>query len=142
MRWAILIGALGLLLAGCGAGNQGSRQATVSDLGSWLHQASECPVEVEEWTGRSVERFADASAEASIECRDWLSGWIAYYDFPSTETRSAAVRGRAPLRRNQLYCTKGPELVVNELDGYDYTADFCKRLGFAIHRPTRSKPTA
>jgi hypothetical protein len=72
----------------------------------------------------------------------WLSGWIAYYNFSSTETRSAAVRERAPLRRNHLYRAKGPELVVNELDGYDYTADFCKRLGFAIHRPTGSNSSA
>jgi hypothetical protein len=41
------------------------------------------------------------------------------------------------LHSNELFCVRGPELVVNGLLGFDRTAPFCKRLGFKIHQPTR-----
>jgi hypothetical protein len=134
-------------VAACGGGvHQAGRPATVDDLSSWMKAANGCDVGVTEThapaggkeAGGTIERFAgEASVEASITCETWLSGWIEYYEFPSAEAREAAVRERAPLRRNQLYCGEGRELVINELDGYDYTADFCRKLGFPIHHPTR-----
>jgi hypothetical protein len=147
-RVAIVIAAIGLgvvCLAGCGGTHRAGRPATVDDLSKWMRTSSGCDVGVTEArapsggeeAGPAIQRFrGEASVEAWIECKTWLSGGISYYEFPSAQVREAAVQERASLRGNQLYCAKGPELVINELVGYDSTADFCRRLGFPIHHPT------
>jgi hypothetical protein len=146
---AIAIVALALgsaALAACGgAGPPPGRPGTVNDLSEWMGAASDCDVGVTEAHASSrgeaawaIERFGgEASVGAAIECETWLSGWISYYEFPSAQAREAAAQERAPLRRKQLYCAKGRELIVNQLMGYDYAADFCRRLGFPIHHPTK-----
>jgi hypothetical protein len=148
-RIAIVIAAValgGVCLAGCGGSQEvEGRPATVDDLSKWMAAANGCDVGVTESrtpadgeSAWAIKRFKDeASVGASITCETWLSGWISYYKFPSAEGREAAVQERAPLRRNQLYCAKGRELIVNELLGHDYAADFCRRLGFSIHHPTK-----
>ena len=83
----------------------------------------------DEWFGEQ------ASISGLIACGG-LSGYISYYRFPSAEARADAVRGRAGLISNELFCVKGSELVVNDLLGYDQTVGFCKRLGFSVHQPT------
>jgi hypothetical protein len=145
---AILIATVALgaaCLGGCGGSQEvKGRPATVDDLSKWMASATDCDVGVTEARASSrgqaawaIERFSgEALVGASIECETWLSGWISYYEFPSAEAREAAVHERAPLPRNQLYCAKGRELIVNELLGYDYAADFCRKLGFPIHHPT------
>lgn len=156
MRRGVLIAmvvATGLAcLAGCGSSDKGDgRPVVVDEMSRWMGEETECDVAVEishlpvpaprskEAPG-SIRRFAgEATTGASIECKTWLSGWVSYYAFPSAQARIEAVRGRAPLQRNQLYCAKGRQLIVNELVGYDEAADFCRRLGFPIHRPTHSR---
>jgi hypothetical protein len=145
--------AVGLIcLVGCGGGSQGDgRPVVLDDMSRWMGEATDCDVGVEmshlpvpasraEEVPGSIERFAgEATTGASVECKTWLSGWISYYAFPSTQARIKAVSERAPLQRNQLYCAKGRQLIVNELLGYDETAGYCRRLGFPIHRPTRRR---
>jgi hypothetical protein len=146
-----LIASGGAFLAGCGGGQgEAGRPATLTDLGKWLgDESGGCSVGVEEARASSPSSPAKGSPSAikpfggeatfggRVTCETWLSGWISYYEFPSAGARKAAVRGRAPFRRNHFYCAKGRELVVNELLGYDYTADFCRRLGFPIHHPIK-----
>jgi hypothetical protein len=150
--FVITVVALGAaFLTGCGGGREAEgRPATLADLGSWLGEESGgCTVGVEEVRASSpsspvegppsaIKPFGgEATFGGSVECETWLSGWISYYEFPSAGAREAAVHERAPFQRNHLYCAKGRELVVNELFGYDYAADFCRRLGFPIHHPTK-----
>jgi hypothetical protein len=141
--------AVAMCVAACGGGQGPNRPATVDHLSDGLHDASDCPVEVKVARlpvphprlgnlAPAIERFdKQASIGALVSCEDWLSGFISYFDFPSAERMRAAVRSRAPLREHQVYCAKGSELIINELFGYDYTADLCKDLGFPIHRPQR-----
>jgi hypothetical protein len=151
-RVAIVIAIVGLgalSLTGCGGGaHRGGRPPTVKKLIDWLGSSSGgCTVGVDEARAPSdgdktpwpIEPFhGEASVGASIECETWLSGWISYYEFPSAPALQAALQEHARLRGTHLYCAKGRELVINELVGYDNTADFCRRLGFSIHHPTRN----
>lgn len=135
-------------LAACGAGEQGSRGATVDDLSAWLKATGECedvetsttqlpvPSSRTEEVAPAVKRFDKQAAVGGLISCGGLNGYISYFRFPSTEARAAAVQERDGLISNELFCAKGPELVVNDLLGYDNTADFCKRLGFPIHQPT------
>jgi hypothetical protein len=150
VRSILAAAASALCLAACGGSGHvvSERPVTVERLIHQLGNASGCPVATE--TRRlpvprserkdvfgAIARFeGKAIFAATVECEDWLSGLIAYYDFPSAQARAAAVRERGPLQRNELYCFKGEELLVNDLAGYDYTADFCRQMGFMIHRPT------
>lgn len=145
----VALGAAGV--AGCGGGKEAAgRPATLAELGKWLGESSGgCDVGVEgarvaspastiKGAPAAIKPFVgEATFGGSVLCETWLSGWISYYEFPSSQARKAAVQGRERFHRNHLYCAKGRELVVNELLGYDYTADFCKRLGFPIHHPAR-----
>lgn len=144
-RWAVIAVFL-IAVAGCGGGGKSSGSQTFNELSTWLKDAGECEgVEAQltqspEPTSRpreANERFdGEATTSGTIVCGG-LNGYIAYYRFPSAEARETAVRGREGLISNELFCAKGPELVVNDLLGYDQTVGFCKRLGFSIHRPTR-----
>jgi hypothetical protein len=132
-RVASVIVALALgvaCLAGCG-GSSRHEPAAFAEMSSFLHQESGgCPIATE-----SLPRTASATFAGSVECKDWLSGWITLYEFSSSGALRKAVAGGALLTPKELYCSKGDELVVNELLGHDYTADFCRENGFAIHRP-------
>lgn len=142
--------AVAMCMTACGGGQSPSRPATVDRLSEGLHDASDCPVEVNmarlpvpgsrvEDVAPAIERFdKQASIGALISCEGWLSGFISYFDFPTAKRLRQAVRARTPLREHQLYCAKGSELIVNELFGYDYTADLCRSFGFPIHKPRRS----
>jgi hypothetical protein len=137
-------------LAGCGGGNQAqtSRPAVVDDLSSWLAQAGECE-NVETQVSRlpvppartadlapAIERFAGQAVVGAIVICGGLNGSISYARFPSVSARESAVRESEGLISNELFCVKGPELIINDLLGYDNTAGFCRELGFAIHKPT------
>lgn len=143
-----------IVVAGCGGGRHGSGPQTFQDLNGWLKDAGECEgVEAtlthsaaspSRFGGRASadERFGrQAVASGLISCGG-LNGYISYYRFASTADRVSAVRGRAGLISNELFCAKGSELVVNDLLGYDQTVGFCKRLGFAIHEPTHELSAA
>lgn len=137
-----------LLVAGCGGDSHHSGPTTFAHLADWLEEEGECEGVDAEVThlpvpGSRAEkvasinlRFEQASVAAVAICGG-LSGHISYYRFPSAEAREAAVRGREGLISNELFCVRGPELVVNGLLGFDQTVPFCKRLGFEIHQPTR-----
>jgi hypothetical protein len=136
-----------VLLAGCGGANH-SGPPTFAHLADWLEEESECDGVDDEVTrlpipdSRAAQvapvnlRFQQASVAAVAGCGG-ANGYISYYRFASTEGRAKAVRGSEGLISNELFCVHGPELVVNDLLGFDLTAPFCKRLGFKIHRPTR-----
>jgi hypothetical protein len=136
------------LLVACGGGSRSSGPKTAGELSAWLDDAGECegvemssarlptPADKAEEVAPANERFDhQASAAATIACGG-LNGYISYYRFPSAYARATAVRGRDGLISNELFCVKGPELVVNDLLGYDQTVGFCKKLGFQIHQPT------
>ncbi len=125
----------------------GGPHGTVAKLGDWLRDTGECEtVEVEvvklpiapkrlKSVAPANERFnRQATAAALIGCGG-LNGYISYYRFPSAVARARAIAGRTGLLEHELFCVKGPEVVVNDLLGYDNTADFCDRLDFRIHRP-------
>jgi hypothetical protein len=138
-----------VLVAGCGGGSSFSGPTTFTHLADWLEEESGCEgvegrvtyLPIPKSRAEDVPpinlRFDHASLAALAGC-DGANGYISYYRFPSTKARAAAVRGRQGLVSNELFCIHGPELVVNGLLGYDQTALFCRRLGFKIHRPTRS----
>jgi hypothetical protein len=147
---AVLCSLLLVIPAGCGASEGGSSSTprTVRDLASWLKDAGECedletdvarlpvPQARYEKVAPALERFAkQANLAALISCGG-LNGFISYFRFPSAQARVTAVRERNGLIANELFCAKATELVINELLGHDYTIDFCKKLGFPIHRPT------
>ena len=149
MRNAVTIGTIvALLLTGCGGGAEHSGPTTFAHLADWLEEEGECEGVDAEVTHLPVPksrekrvapvnlRFKDASVAAVAGCGG-VNGYISYYRFPSAKARTDAVRGRAGLISNELFCVRGPELVVNGLLGFDRTAPFCKRLGFKIHQPTR-----
>jgi hypothetical protein len=142
-------------LAGCGGSGASGRPATLEDVANWMHdETGGCTAAVVEYhlplraaqlkqAGTVAARFdRQASRSAFVECEDWVSGWTAYYEFPSTRALRTALAGQDRLREHTVYCARGRELLVNELFGHDYTADFCKRLGFAIHRPPRHRLSA
>jgi hypothetical protein len=131
----------------CGGGSHSSGPKTAAELSAWLDDAGECegvemsstrlpvPADRVEEVAPANERFDhQGSAAATIACGG-INGYISYYRFPSADARAAAVRGRDGLISNELFCVKGPELVVNDLLGYDQTVGFCKKLGFQIHQP-------
>jgi hypothetical protein len=119
----------------------------VRHLADWLEQEGECEEFEAEVTRLPVSkshaeevapinrRFDHASVAAIAGCGG-LNGYISYYRFPSSKARADAIRGREGLISNELFCVRGPELIVNGLLGYDQTGPFCKRLGFKIHQPT------
>lgn len=137
-----------LLLTGCGGGKSHDGPPTFAHLAQWLEEGGECEGEQDEIVrlpvpaaraaraSLVVQRFKSASVAGMAGC-DGPNGYIAYYRFPSPKARAEAVRRREGLISNELFCVNGPELVVNDLLGFDQTAPFCKRLGFRIHRPTR-----
>ncbi len=143
-----------VLLAGCGGGSNHSGPPTFAHLADWLEEEGECERVDAEVTRLPVPRsraekvapinlrFEQASVGAFASCGGGVNGYISYYRFPSVKARADAVRGREGLISNELFCARGPELVVNGLLGYDQTAPFCKKLGFKIHRPTRRYSSA
>lgn len=154
MRATVIIGAIvAMLVAGCGGGSNHSGPPTFDHLADWLEEEGECEGVEAEVTRPPVSksraeevppinlRFDQASVAAVADCGG-LNGYISYYRFPSTKARVDAVREREGLTSNELFCVDGPELVVNDLLGYDQTAPFCRRLGFKIHRPTRKYSSA
>jgi hypothetical protein len=136
------------LLVACGGDSHSSGPKTAAELSAWLDDTGECegaemsstklpvPADRVEEIAPANERFDHQGvAAATISCGG-ANGYISYYRFRSAAARAAAVRGRDGLISNELFCVKGPELVVNDLLGYDNTIGFCKRLGFSIHPPT------
>ena len=142
-----------VLIAGCGGSTHHGGPTSFGHLADWLEEAGECEGVETEVTRLPIARsqadeeapinlrFEQASVAAIADCGG-VNGYISYYRFPSSKARADAVRGREGLISNELFCVDGPELVVNGLLGYDQTAPFCKRLGFAIHRPTREYSAA
>ena len=135
-----------LLVTGCG-GTSHSGPPTFAHLADWLQEEGGCEELIDQVTHLPVPRtrvgdvapanlrFRHATVAALAGCGG-PNGFISYYRFPSVKARANAVHGRAGPLGNELFCVHGPELVVNDLLGYDSTAPFCKRLGFKIHRPT------
>lgn len=140
---AVALVAVGLYLLCSG----GEPHGTVAKVSSWMKDGGECEsVEIEEVRlpikpGRrgnvapANRRFeGQASTAALIGCGG-LNGYVSYFRFPSAAVRERAVSRRSGLLEHELFCAQGPEIVINDLLGYDQTADFCRRLGFRIHRP-------
>lgn len=121
---------------------------TVAKINSWLSDGGECEsVETDEVrlpikpsrrgnVAPANRRFEhQASTAALIDCGG-LNGYVSYVRFPTAAARKRAVSRRGGLLEHELFCVQGPEMVINDLLGYDQTADFCRRLGFRIHQPT------
>jgi hypothetical protein len=130
---AIAAGALVLIAAGAYLlirPSGPSLPGTAGKLDQMLRDRDECEaVETEETRRGEV-------TTAQISCGG-LNGYIAYYRFPTVAARVRAVAGRPRFRRHVLYCVEGPQLVVNDLLGYDQTAYLCGELGFRTHHPPR-----
>jgi hypothetical protein len=117
---------------------------TVEHLTQWLNDADAClsvkteysrlPVKPNGPPGTAFQQFGKAPiAAALVEC-EALGGYIAYYRFPTRRALIGAVKRHPELTRHESTCVSGDELLIDGILGYDPTLEFCKRLGFAIHR--------
>jgi hypothetical protein len=81
-------------------------------------------------------RFADQAIDfKEIECG--FTSAIDFYRFSSTTARVRAVASYPDLHR-LVFCSRGAEVLVDELGGYrDPFVEYCQRLGFQLHRPSK-----
>lgn len=140
---AVALVAVGLYVIWSGREPHG----TVAKISSWMKDSGECEsVETEEVRlpvrpsrrkslAPANRRFEHQARTAALIGCGGLSGYVAYVRFPTAAIRERAVSRRSGLLEHELFCIRGPEMVINDLLGYDQTADFCRRLGFRIHRP-------
>jgi hypothetical protein len=141
-------GAVALLLVGLYLlWSGGEPHGTVARVSGWMKDGGECEsVETEEVRlpikpsrRKSVapanRRFERQARTAALIGCGGLNGYVSYFLFPTAAIRERAVSRRSGLLEHELFCVQGPEIVINDLLGYDQTADFCRRLGFRIHRP-------
>jgi hypothetical protein len=141
---AVALAAVGLyLLFWSGSEPHG----TVAKISSWLKDGGECEsVETEEVrlpirprrradVAPANKRFKQQASTAALIGCGGLNGYISYFRFPTATARGRAVAQRSGLLAHELFCVQGPEIVINDLLGYDQTADFCRRLDFRVHRP-------
>jgi hypothetical protein len=140
---AVALGAIGLYVLWGG----GEPHGTVAKVSSWMKDGGECEsVETEEVrlpispsrrknVAPANRRFERQASRAALVGCGGLNGYVAYVRFPTASVRKREVSRRSGLLEHELFCVRGPEVVINDLLGYDQTADFCRRLGFRIHRP-------
>jgi hypothetical protein len=113
---------------------------TVERLTQWLKEADAClsvkaeysrlPVKPNGPRGTAFQEFGDAPIAAALIGCEALGGYIAYYLFPNHQALLEGVR----TSKHESVCVSGNELLVDGILGYDPTLEFCKRLGFAVHR--------
>jgi hypothetical protein len=75
-------------------------------------------------------------------CTGTLGGFIGWFRFPSVETMDGALRRHPEITEHEPICTRGRELLIDSLLGYDrFFPEFCRRLGFEVHRAGASAAT-
>ena len=123
---------------------------TVERLTQWLDDADACmsvrteysrlPAKPNGPPGTAFQQFGEAPiAEALVSC-EVAGGYIAYYRFPTRRALIGAVKRHPELTRHESICVSGDELLIDGILGYVPTLEFCKRLGFAIHRAPEPMP--
>lgn len=123
---------------------------TVERLAQWLDDADAClsvrteysrlPVKPNGPPGTAFQQFGEAPIAAALVACEVAGGYIAYYRFPTRQALIGAVKRHPELTRHESICVSGDELLIDGLLGYDPTLEFCKRLGFAIHRAPEPLP--
>jgi hypothetical protein len=74
-------------------------------------------------------------------CTGTAGDFIGWFRLADAQAMSGALRRRPEIAERELTCTRGSELLIDSLLGYDkFVPEYCRRLGFEFHPPTRSRP--
>ncbi|HEX4306875.1 MAG TPA: hypothetical protein VHZ54_12625 [Solirubrobacterales bacterium] len=123
-------------------------QAMVKAAG-WLSEEEGCPGEIELQTSRIpvgpdgppgtfFETFGGVPEDGALaSCGERIGAYIGWFRFADVKAMEGALGRHPEITEDQPTCTHGPELLLESWLGHEaFVAGYCRRLGFAVHRPT------
>lgn len=147
---AAVVGVVGLWFLTRDSDTDTAFPPTVDRLTQWLNDADAClsvkteysrlPVKPNGPPGTAFQQFGEAPIAGALVGCEVAGGYIAYYRFPTHRALTGAVRRHPELTKHESICVSGDELLIDGILGYDPTLEFCKRLGFEIHRAPAPLP--
>jgi hypothetical protein len=129
-------------------GDSSHAPEAISKMAGWLGEESECPEGVDLEASRIpvgphgppgtfFQIFGELPEVGALTaCTGTASGFIGWFRFPSASAMEGALRRHPEMTKHEPTCTRGPELLIDSLLGYDkFFPEFCCRLGFEVHPP-------
>jgi hypothetical protein len=143
---AVVVVALVLWLTLDHGGDTSHAPAAITKVADWMREEDECvsvdveaspiPVGANGPPGTFFEMFGELPEVGALAGCEVASGFIGWFRFGSAAAMRAALRRHPELTSHELTCTKGDQLLIDSLLGYDkMVPEYCRRLGFEVHRP-------
>jgi hypothetical protein len=125
------------------------KPAAIAQVGRWMEGSEECeefaieaspiPVGPHGPPGTFFQLFGETPEAGALTGCGGLNGFVGWFRFPDAKTMDAALARHPERTADEITCTRGSEMLIDSLFGHPakLVPEYCRRLGFAVHRPAR-----